>query len=431
LPEAERGRVNSLFPASHTIWDPPYIPFFSSLPLEQHGLHWIWPEVELAHPLDDGTAVLLHRDIRQTAAQFGSEGRAWERLFTPLVKRWKPLVGDVFAPPHIPHHPFLMANFGLRAVQPIAFFARNSLRNPRAQALFAGAAAHSALKFTAPLGSAFGLVLVAAGHAVGWPVPQGGAQNLSNALIGVLQSLGGKVLTGARVERLAELDGYDLKLCDITPRQLLALCRDRLSRPYRQLLERYVYGPGVYKVDWALREPIPWTAQECRKSITVHLGGSIEEFAVSEQRAWDGMPPEKPFVLLAQPSLYDATRAPVGRHTAWAYCHVPNGWSGSALEQIENQIERFAPGFRECILARAAHSTRQMHDYNENLVGGDVNAGAFTVKQFAMRPTWRGYSTPIPGLYLCSASTPPGGAVHGLCGYHAARAALRKLKASE
>lgn len=404
-------------------------PFFAKLPLAEHGLEWIESPAALAHPLDDGTAVMLERDMRATAAQFGSDGGAWRELFEPLVKRWPVLVKEVFRPLRlVPRHPFLLARFGVHAVQPATVLGRNVLRNRRAQALFGGIAAHSALKLQAPMSAAFGLILGAAGHAVGWPIPRGGAQRISNALAGVLRSHGGRIVTGSRIARLSDVGKHDLTLCDVTPRQLVAMAGGQLPGPYRESLEQYRYGPGVFKMDWALSEPIPWRAKECRRAATVHLGGSMEEMRESETRAAYGEGPERPFVLLAQPSLFDGTRAPAGRHTAWAYCHVPNGWRGSAVAQMEAQIERFAPGFRECVLARAAHGPAQMQAFNENLVGGDVIGGVTDALQFALRPTWRRYRTPVEGLYLCSASTPPGGSVHGLCGYWAAQWALADLK---
>jgi phytoene dehydrogenase-like protein len=280
----------------------------------------------------------------------------------------------------------------------------------------------------APLSSGFGLILAAAGHAVGWPIPQGGSQHIADALSELLQSLGGRIMTGSRVASLAEAQTADLTLCDVTPRQFLTLANSRLPDSYRRSLEKYRYGPGVFKMDWALREPIPWKAKDCLRAATVHLGGSLEEIAASERAVWQGHVAERPFVLLVQPSLFDPTRAPAGRHTAWAYCHVPNGWTGSAAEQIESQIERFAPGFRECILARAAHAPADMQAWNENLVGGDIVGGEVTLKQFVLRPTWRKYATPLRGVYLCSSSTPPGGSVHGMCGYWAAEWALDWLK---
>lgn len=404
-------------------------PFFSRLPLHDHGLKWIWPAAQLAHPFDDGSAVTLELDARQTAAQLGSDGPAYRRLFEPLVEHWPELARDVLGPLRFPRHPLLLAQFGLRALQPCTFLAKSIFQNERARAFFAGMCAHSTLKLEAPLSAAFGMILGAAGHAVGWPVPQRGAQSISNALIGVLQSLGGRVVTGAPVDSLRQVRGHDLTMCDVTPRQFLSLAQGQLRRPFRELLEQYKYGPGVYKVDWALREPVPWRAKECLRSVTVHLGGSLDEIAASERaanEANEGQSPQLPFVLLAQPSLFDSTRAPDGKHTLWGYCHVPNGWTGSALSQIEAQIERFAPGFRECVLARSVHGPGDMQCWNSNLVGGDINGGEPNMKQFAMRPTWRRYSTPLKGVYFCSSSTPPGGGVHGMCGYWAAQWALKK-----
>ncbi len=402
-------------------------PFFSKLPLEQHGLHWIRSSAPLAHPLDDGTAVMLERDLAATASQLGSDAAPYRKLFEPMVKMWPALVDAVFRPLPLPRHPFLLAGFGLRAVQPATVLARACFRGLRARALFAGLAAHSVLKLEAPLSSAFGMIMGAGGHAVGWPIARGGAQSIANALSGVLKSLGGRIVTGCRVATLEELGRQDLILCDVTPRQFLALADNRLPESFRHSLQHYRYGPGVFKVDWAMREPIPWKAKDCLRAATIHLGGSLDEIAASERAAWNGQSPHNPFVLLAQPSLFDPTRAPAGRHTVWAYCHVPNGWNKSALHQIETQIERFAPGFRECVIARAVHNPQQMQSWNENLVGGDIVGGAITPKQFALRPTWRQYGTPLSGVYLCSSSTPPGASVHGLCGYWAAKKALAAL----
>ncbi len=403
-------------------------PFFSRLPLQDFGLRWIFSPAALAHPFDDGTAVTLERDIGSTAAQLGRDGYAYRKLFEPFVDRWHTLFGEVFRPLVVPRHPLLMARFGLRAAQPCSLLMETVFRGTRAKALFAGSAAHSALKMEAPLSAAFGLILGAAGHAVGWPIPAGGSQRISNALASVLESYGGRIMTDCRVNKLEELGSPDLALCDITPRQLLAIAGHRFRPSFRSLLQHFKYGPGVFKVDWALREPIPWKAKECLRAATVHVGGSLAEIAASERDAWEGRAPEKPFVLLAQQSLFDDSRTPAGRHAAWAYCHVPNGWSGSALKQIEDQVERFAPGFRECILARAEHTTADMQSWDENLVGGDINGGALSLGQFAFRPTWRRYGTPVHGLYLCSSSTPPGGSVHGMCGYWAAKRALRYLE---
>ena len=404
---------------------------FSKLALHQQGLDWIWSPAAVAHPLDDSTTMLLERRVEDAAEQFGADSAAYENIFKPLTNNWRNLAHEVLGPLRVPKHPLLLARFGLQAFQPAAFFARSSFRNSRTRAFFAGLAAHSILKLEAPLSAAFGLIMGVTGHAVGWPIPAGGAQRISDALSRLFVSLGGRMQTGSRVESLDELEGRDTILCDVTPRQFLKLSGTQLPPSFRRLLERYQYGPGVFKVDWALREPIPWKAKDCLRAATVHLGGSLEEIAASERAAWEGRPPDKPFVLLAQPSLFDPSRAPAGQHTAWAYCHVPNGWPHSALAQIEAQIERFAPGFRDCVLATAAHSPQQMQHWNENLIGGDINGGAPNLKQFFLRPTWRRYGTPLKGVYLCSSSTPPGGGVHGMCGYNAARWALADLKKNE
>ncbi len=402
-------------------------PFFSKLPLTDHGLKWIWPSAALAHPFDDGTAVTLERSTEETAAQFGSDSFSYRKLFDPLVENWPILAPEVLRPLGIPGHPFLMARFGMRAILPATLLAWSSFRNLRTQAFFAGLSAHSVLPLEAPLSSAFGFILGVTGHAVGWPIPQGGSQKISNALAAILKNMGGQITTGAPVKSLDDVSRRDAILCDVTPRQFNSLAKDRLPTSFRNAMSRFKYGPGMFKMDWALREPIPWKAKECLRAATVHVGGTMEEIAASERAAWQGQPPDKPFVLLVQPSLFDSSRTPTGQHTAWAYCHVPNGWPGSALTQMEAQIERFAPGFKDCIIARRPWSSIEMQQWNPNLVGGDVNAGAPTPKQFLLRPTWRRYATPLEGVYLCSASTPPGGGVHGMCGYNAAQWALQWL----
>ena len=402
-------------------------PFFSGLPLADHGLRWIWPPAAVAHPFDDGTAVTLERSVAETAGQLGEDADAYHKLFDPLVRDWPTLAPEVLRPLGVPGHPLLMARFGIRAIQPATFLARGSFREMRARALFAGLSAHSVLKLEAPLSSAFGFILGVTGHAVGWPIPEGGAQKISNALAAILRKHGGRITTGAPVRSLGDLSRRDAILCDVTPRQFAVMANNRLPHSFRRAMTRFRYGPGIFKVDWALREPIPWKAKECLRAATVHLGGSMEEIAASERAAWQGRPPDKPFVLLVQPSLFDSSRAPAGQHTAWAYCHLPNAWPGSALAQIESQIERFAPGFKECVLARRPWSSVEMQQLNPNLIGGDLNGGAPTLKQFVLRPTWRRYATPLKGVFLCSSSTPPGGGVHGMCGYYAAKWALNSL----
>jgi phytoene dehydrogenase-like protein len=400
-------------------------PFFRGLPLREHGLKWIFPPAPLAHPLDDGTAVMLEKDLAVTAKELGPDGPAYRKLFSPLVEHWQQVISEVLRPmPTFPHHPFLLASFGIRAIQPATVLAKALFRGERARALFAGMAAHSILKLEMPLSSAFGMILGGSGHAVGWPVPEGGSQSITNALASVLRSLGGRILTNSPVTSFDGLGSPDLLFCDVTPRQFLAIAENRLPRCYRKSLQQYRYGPGVFKVDYALREPIPWRAKECLRAGTVHLGGTFPEIAASERAAWGPRPSDKPFLLLAQQSLFDPLRAPASQHTAWVYCHVPNGWPGNLLQQVEAQIERFAPGFRDCVLARAVHTPADLQRFDPNLVGGDINGGAADLVQFIFRPTWRQYTTPLKGVFLCSSSTPPGGGVHGMCGYNAACRAL-------
>ena len=402
-------------------------PLFRTLPLAEHGLEWVEPPAALAHPFDDGTAVVLERSPDAAVTGLGEDDSRWRRLFAPLARDAEPLLEDVLAPLHVPAHPLVLARFGARAALPATALAGLSFRGAKARGVFAGLAAHSMLPLERPPSAAFGLMLGLLAHSVGWPFPQGGSQRLSDALASHLRSLGGEIETGRRVESLGELAEAPLVLLDVTPRGLLALAGNRLPARYRRRLERYRFGPGVFKLDWALDGPIPWGAEECTRAGTVHLGATLEEIAASEAAPWRGEVAERPYVLLAQQSLFDPTRAPTGRHTAWAYCHVPNGSPVDMTERIENQVERFAPGFRERILARSALGPADLERHNENYVGGDINGGAATLSQLFTRPVARvsPYTTPLPGVFLCSASTPPGGGVHGMCGYHAARAALR------
>jgi phytoene dehydrogenase-like protein len=401
-------------------------PFFSSLPLIDHGLEWIHSPAALAHPLDDGTAVMLERDLVETSDSLGIDGPAWDKLMRPFVERWTELAPEILGPmPFIPRHPWLMARFGMVALQPARMVARR-FRSQRARALFAGLAAHSFLSLDEPLSAAFAISLAAPAHVAGWPIPRGGAQSLTNALCAFLSTLGGKVNTSSPVQSLAASKSYDLILCDVTPRQLVTLGGQRLSDSYKRQLGRFRYGAGVFKVDYALNAPIPWKAPGCLRAATVHLGGSFEEIAASEKAVRGGQHADRPFVLLAQPSLFDSSRAPASKHTAWAYCHVPNGSDVNMLEKVEGQIERFAPGFRDCILARRVFSPADLENMDANLVGGDIGGGAMDIRQFLFRPTWRHYATSARDIYICSASTPPGGGVHGMCGYHAARTALSR-----
>jgi len=404
-------------------------PFFRTLPLAEHGVEWIEPPAALAHPFGDGSAALLERSPEVVVRGLGEDEARWRRLFAPLVRDADPLLEDVLAPVHVPAHPIALARFGVRSAPPATTLARLSFRSEKARGLFAGLAAHSMLRLDRPPSAAFGLMLGLLGHSVGWPFPRGGSQRLSDSLASYLRALGGEIETGRRVESLAELGDSRAVLLDVTPRGLLALAGDRLPDRYRRGLERYRYGPGVFKLDWALDGPIPWRAEECARAATVHLGGTLDEIAASEAAPGQGEVVERPYVLLAQQSLFDPTRAPSGQHTAWAYCHVPNGSTVDMTERIEAQVERFAPGFRERILARSALGPAEIERYNANYVGGDINAGAATLSQLFMRPVARvsPYTTPLPGVFLCSASTPPGGGVHGMCGFHAAQAALRQL----
>lgn len=400
-------------------------PAFAGFPLAEHGLEWIHPPLPLAHPLDDGSAAILAMSLDETCARLGADGARYRRAMAPLARRWRELVPMIEAPLlRWPAHPWLLARFGALAIWPAAPLARRLFRTPAARALFAGNAAHSVLPLEALASAAFGWVLAAAAHAVGWPIPRGGAQAIANALASYFESLGGRIVTNARIQSLDELGDASPILCDVTPRQFVAMAGDRLPDRFRRQLEAYRYGPGVFKVDWALRAPIPWKAAECARAGTVHVGGSLDEIAASE-RTIDGTAlSERPFVLLAQPSLFDPSRAPAGQHTAWAYCHVPHACTADMTERIETQVERFAPGFRAGILARSSMTPADLERHNANLIGGDITGGAQDLRQLVLRPTRLLYGTPLDGVYLCSSSTPPGGAVHGMCGFHAARAAL-------
>jgi len=382
----------------------------------------------VAHPLDDGTAVMLERDLTAAEAALGEDGKQWRRLFGPFAEHWKQLAPEVLRPVSLfPRHPFLLARLGLLGFPSASSIAHFWFRSPRTRALFAGLAAHSILSLEEPLTAAFAIMFAATAHAVGWPIPRGGAQSITSALCGYLSSLGGKLHLSSRVDDLASLGRYDVALCDVTPRQLLRMAGDRLSPGYRRRLQRYQYGPGVFKVDYALSSPVPWKAAECARSAAVHIGGTLEEIVVSEDAMRHGRHAERPFVLLAQPTLFDPTRAPVGRHIAWAYCHVPNGSTLDMLPRIESQIERFAPGFRDCILQRRVFSPAALETMDANLIGGDIGGGLMNLPQFLFRPTMRYYATSAPDIYICSSSTPPAGGVHGMCGYNAAKLALKRL----
>jgi phytoene dehydrogenase-like protein len=405
-------------------------PFFNSLPLEHFDIEWIQSPAALAHPFDDGTAVTLERELVDAEAALGADGHVWRNLMEPFSTHWPEFSADILGPVIAwPRHPFLLARFGLNAALSATTVAHLHFRTEPARALFAGIAAHSFLRLDQALSASFGLVLGAAAHAVGWPILRGGAQSLSNALAADLIHLGGRITTSARIRGLSELPECDLTLCDISPRQLLALSGEsQLTSTYRRQLAAYKYGPAAFKVDYALSGPIPWNAPACLRAATVHIGGTLAEIAASEKAMASGHHAEKPFILLAQPTLFDPTRAPAGKHIAWAYCHVPNGSTEDILPRIEQQIERFATGFRDCVLARHVSTPAALEAMDANLIGGDIVGGAMNLRQVLFRPTRRQYRTSAPDIYLCSASTPPGGGVHGMCGANAARLALRNLE---
>ena len=403
-------------------------PFFTSLPLKENGLEWIHSPAPLAHPLDDGTAVVLERNLDDAASALGRDGEAWRRLMEPFVSHWEELAPEVLGPvPHIPKHPLLLARLGRVALPSAKSLASRQFRDERTRALFAGLAAHSFLRLDELLSAAYGVLLGVTAHAVGWPIPGGGAQSITNALCGYLSRFNATIKTSTRISNVDDLRDYDALLCDVSPRQLLQIAAPRFTPGYRVQLQRFRYGPGVFKVDYALNAPIPWKARECSRAATVHLGGSLDEIAASEKAMRSGRPAERPFVLLAQPSLFDPTRAPESKHTAWAYCHVPHGSNFDMLDRLENQIERFAPGFRDCVLARRVFGPAALEKMDANLIGGDIVGGAMDARQMLFRPSVRQYATSDRDIYLCSASTPPGGGVHGMCGYHAARLALSRF----
>src|SRR5262245_19015271 len=404
-------------------------PFFRSIPLIENGVEWIHPPAPLAHPLDDGSAAVMEQSLDETARHLGSDGNAYRGLMEPFVKNHEALFADALGPLSIPRHPILLARFGMRAIRSAQGLADSWFRGPHAPALFAGIAWHSILRLDQRLSAAVGIMLGVAGHAVGWPLPRGGSQSISDAMTKYLRLLGGEVVASWRVQSLADLPPARAYLFDTAPRNMARICGDRLPARFRRKLERFRHGPGVFKLDWALSGPIPWRAKECARAATVHLGGTFEEIAAAEKAVWQGEHPERPFVLVAQQSLFDPTRAPSGQHTGWAYCHVPNGTTVDMTGAVEQQIERFAPGFCDLILARSVRTPAIFEQHNANFIGGDISGGVMDAWQLFTRPTARlvPYSTPAKGIYLCSSSTPPGGGVHGICGYFAAKAALRAV----
>ncbi|MEX1252809.1 MAG: NAD(P)/FAD-dependent oxidoreductase [Dehalococcoidia bacterium] len=404
-------------------------PYFRTLPLRDHGLDWVHPDLPLAHPLDGGEAVVLERSLTATARGLGPDGASYHRLFAPLVAGWDELAAQLLGPMlRPPRHPLLLARFGLSALRSARSLARRHFKDEPARALFAGIAAHATLPLDQPLTASFALVLATAGHSAGWPFARGGSQRVADALVAHLGSLGGEVITGTPVSSLDELSPARAFMLDVTPRQVVEIAGTRLPAGYRRALERYRYGGAAFKIDYALDAPIPWQAEACRRAGTVHVGGTMDEIAAAERAVARGEHPDRPYVIVAQPSLFDSTRAPEGKHTAWTYCHVPNGSTVDMTERIEAQIERFAPGFRDRVLARSVLTPAQLQQYNANYVGGDIAGGSAGGLQLFFRPTRSAspYRTPAEGVYICSSSTPPGPGVHGMCGYWAARAALAR-----
>jgi phytoene dehydrogenase-like protein len=405
-------------------------PFFRSLPLEQHGLSWVEPPLPLAHPLDGGEAVVLERSLEATSEALGRDGAAYRWLMAPPVRRWEALAGDILGPLlRVPHHPVALARFGVRAAPPAAWLARALFREERARALFAGLAAHTIVPLEQLTTAAIAVVLGALGHVVGWPFPRGGAQSLADALVRLFTSLGGELVLNAPVHRFDALPRAKAVLFDLTPRQLVAILGDRLPVRYRRRLLRYRYGAAAFKVDYALDGPVPWLAEACSRAGTVHLGGTLAEIAHAEREVARARPPARPYVLVAQQSLFDPTRAPAGQHTLWAYCHVPHGFQGDMTGAIEAQLERFAPGFKARVVARSVCTPADLERYNPNYLGGDISGGVNDLVQLLARPVLHPnpYRTPAKGVYLCSASTPPGGGVHGMAGLNAARRALAEV----
>ena len=404
-------------------------PFFRTLPLASHGLEWVEPPAMFAHPFDDGSAAVAYRSIDRTARALGSDGDAYRKVFQWLADAWPTIETDVLAPLQWPARPLTMARFGWHALTSADALIRRLFSHERTRGLLAGVAAHTMLPLDARPTSGAALVLTVMSHVAGWSFPRGGAQRLTDALVAHLRSLGGEIVTGMPVTSLDALPPAKAVLCDLSPGPLLRIAGHRFPSGYRHALERYRYGMGVFKVDWALDGPIPWRNTECGTAGVVHLGGTLDEIAASERDAWNGRLAERPYVLVAQPTPFDPSRAPAGRHIAWTYCHVPRGSTADMLPRLEAQLERFAPGFRDRVLARSIMRPADIERHNANYVGGDIGAGVTDLSQLFTRPTWRAYSTPVRGLYICSAATPPGVGVHGMCGYFAAQRAIADARA--
>jgi phytoene dehydrogenase-like protein len=421
------GYHHDVCSAAHPLWI--LSPFLSRLPLEAHGLTWIQPSASIAHPLDGEPAVILRTSLEQTAASLGRDAGAYKRVIGPFLHHPDELIAEILGPAHLPRHPLLLAGFGAPALLPATVLGRRWFHGERARALFAGCAAHSVLPLTRPVSAAIGLLFLITGHVQTWPVAKGGSASITDALAAYLLTLGGRIETAHPVRALADLPPSRIVLFDTSPDQVAAIASPVLPNSYVRRLRRYRYGPGIFKIDWAIDGPIPWSDPACLDSATVHVGGTLAEITESEAAVWRGQHAERPFTIVVQPSLFDPSRAPAGKHTGWAYCHVPNGSTQDRTEAIEHQIERFAPGFRDRILARHVMRTTDLEHYNANYVGGAITGGVTDLGQLFTRPVARidPYSTPNPDVFICSASTPPGGGVHGMCGYHAARSALRRL----
>ncbi|MGC8907119.1 MAG: phytoene desaturase family protein [Desulfomonilaceae bacterium] len=404
-------------------------PFFRSLELERFGVEWIYPPACLAHPLDDEPAVMLRRSLETTAQGLSIDRRTYQRLVGGMLPHWQSLMRELLKPLGLPEAPFRLLGFGAVALRPAASVAQSRFQGKRAQALFAGCAAHAIFPLEFWSSAAFGVVMLMLGHAVGWPIAKGGSQAIVNALASCFQSFGGEIELGAPVNAMHDLPRAHVYLFDVTPRQLAEIAQDVLPAAYLRRLRRHKHGAGVFKVDWALKRPIPWRDSACLEAGALHLGGTLHEICEAERQVWEGVEPEKPFVLISQPSLFDQTRAPEGFHTAWGYCHTPHGSDADMSERIERQLERFAPGFRDCVVARHTMSPADMEAYNPNYIGGDIAGGVQTFGQLFLRPMgrWTAYATPTPGIYMCSSSMPPGGGVHGMCGRLAALTALADL----
>lgn len=428
-PLVGEGYVNDLGSAIHPLGRAS--PFLKTLDLERHGLRWITPPAAVGHPLDHGRAAIAWNDLDRTVADLGADGPAYRQMAEPLIARFDDLL-DLSLHPllRIPRHPFFAARFGLQAVLPATVLARQRFSTDAGQALFAGHAGHSVLPLSAPLTSSFGLMFAATPHVVGWPFPQGGSASLAAAMVAELRSLGGEVECGRPVESMADLPPADTVIFALTPIQVLRITGSHLPARYRRSLAGFRYGPAVFKLDHALDGPIPWADERLHQTATVHVGGTLAEIAEAESAVARGHHPDRPFLILAQQSLFDDTRAPEGRHTCWVYCHVPNGSTVDMTEKIEAQIERFAPGFRDRITSRHKTDSVALEGWNRSLVGGDIGGGSLSGLQLLARPrlSLDPYATPDPRLYIGSASTPPGGGVHGMAGHNAARSALARRR---